>query len=513
MPKILGAAGLRKVTWKGPDLTREANRGGTVRRLITLKRPTHFACQPLMRSLFQKSALASELVSRDDLNAALQQLRAKGELSATAATVADRKLADALVEMGRLNTYQASRLLAGESTFRLGPYYILDSIGQGGMGQVFKAEHHIMGRIVALKVLPKSKSTPGAIASFTREIRAQAKLDHEHLVRAFDAGHDRNVYYLVTEYIPGMDLRRYIRERGPLSMREAATIISQAADGLQHAHEMGLVHRDVKPGNLLVTPDGHTKVSDLGLAGWLNEDDPEFLSGKIVGTADYLAPEQILNPGAVAPVGDVYSLGCTLYYAVTGKVPFPGGTTAEKAHHHCNDTPLKPNRLNSALSEEFVEIIAQMMEKDPQTRVQTAAEVVQLLAPWAEDHVTAPDVPDLTAGAPPRPNIPQPPPPDRVADGISDFSDFSELADLLPADGEGQSQISQGTDPVASADHETIPDGLPRRLLTAQKRALQSLGERIRETPFLIWLLLVLVPAGLATVIAVLIAMIRAMNN
>src|SRR5205085_182166 len=136
----------------------------------------------------------------------------------------------------------------------------------------------------------------------------QAKLDHEHLVRAFDAGHDKNVFYLVTEFVPGCDLRKYVRQRRKISMQEAATIISQAADGLQHAHELGLVHRDIKPGNLLVTPDGHTKVSDLGLAGWLNEEDPTFMSGKIVGTADYLPPEQILDPSNVTPLGDVYSL-------------------------------------------------------------------------------------------------------------------------------------------------------------------------------------------------------------
>jgi serine/threonine protein kinase len=462
-----------------------------------------------MRSQFRQCALASELVSGADLEAAVTELRAAGGGTVTEATITDRQLADKLIEMGRLNSYQAIQLLRGTSTLNLGPYRILDEIGRGGMGEVYKAEHPIMGRVVAIKVLPRSKSTPSTIASFTREIRAQAQLDHDHLVRAFDAGHEKNVYYLVTEYIPGTDLRRYVRSRGPLSMREAATIISQAADGLQHAHELGLVHRDVKPGNLLVTPEGHTKVSDLGLAGWLNEEDPAFLSGKIVGTADYLPPEQILNPGNVSPVGDIYSLGCTLYYAVTGKVPYPGGTTAEKAHRHCNDTPWKPNRLNPELSEEFVEIISQMMEKDPQKRIQTAAEVVRALAPWADDTVPAPTEPDLTAGVPPRSNVP-PPPPDRVDYGSSEFAEF---VDLLSSDGEGHSQVSQGTDPVASASQETIPDVSPRRLLIAQHRLVRSIWDRVRNTPLLVWALVILVPAALATMIAVTIEIIRTMRS
>ena len=439
----------------------------------------------------------------------MMDLRAKGGATSTEAAVTDRQLADALIEMGRLNSYQASQLLAGQSSLNLGPYRILDSIGQGGMGQVFKAEHLIMGRVVAVKVLPRSKSTPTAIASFAREIRAQAKLDHDHLVRAFDAGHERNVYFLVTEYIPGTDLRRYVRSRGPLSMKEAATIISQAADGLQHAHELGLVHRDVKPGNLLVTPEGHTKVSDLGLAGWLNEDDPEFLSGKIVGTADYLPPEQILTPGTVTPAGDIYSLGCTLYYAVTGKVPYPGGTTAEKAHRHCNDTPTPARRINPLLSEEFVAVIAAMMNKDPKARIQTAAEVARRLAPWAGDNVPAPTEPDQTAGVPPRSNIPLPPPPDQVDDGTGDFVDF---ADLLATD-TGHSQVSQGTDPVASGDQETLPEGIPRRLLVAQNRLFHAVGGRIRRTPLTVWALGILIPVALAAAVAVVVAIVRSMGG
>ena len=174
--------------------------------------------------------------------------------------------------MGLLNAWQAKQLLDGRTKFTLGPYRIIDSIGQGGMGQVFKAEHPLMGRIVAVKVLPRDKSTPEAIANFTREIQALAKLDHASLVRALDAGHDGNVHYLVTEYVPGTDLRKLVRRDGPLGMETAAHIISQVAEGLQHAHRQGLIHRDVKPGNVLVTPEGEAKLSDLGLAGPIGGD-------------------------------------------------------------------------------------------------------------------------------------------------------------------------------------------------------------------------------------------------
>ena len=172
-------------------------------------------------------------------------------------------------------------------------------------------------------------------------------------------------YFLVTEYVPGTDLRKYVRQHGPLDMRAAATIISQAAKGLGHAHEQGLIHRDVKPGNLLVTPEGKTKVSDLGLGRLDERCRQRSAAGKIVGTADYLSPEQILTPRQVTPTSDIYSLGCTLYYAVTGKVPFPGGTTRDKARRHLEDMPLHPRRLNPELTDKFVDVIAEMMEKKP----------------------------------------------------------------------------------------------------------------------------------------------------
>ena len=299
---------------------------------------------------------------------------------------ADERLATELVRREVLTHYQADQLLAGLTKLTLGPYLITDWIGEGGMGQVFKAVHKVMGRECAVKVLPYHKTTEQAKKVFLREIRAQARLDHPHLVRAFDAGEDGKVRYLVVEYVPGANLRRLVRLQEKLSMRQAASIITQAALGLAHAHSKGLIHRDVKPGNILVTPDGIAKVSDLGLAGYLGEKDADPLAGKVMGTADYLSPEQIRGQDT-SPASDIYSLGCTLYYAVTGKVPFPTGTAASKAVRHCEGQPYHPRMFNPELSEEFVEVIADMTEKDPKDRPESMEIVAERLAPWAETPV------------------------------------------------------------------------------------------------------------------------------
>jgi len=188
----------------------------------------------------------------------------------------------------------------------------------------------------------------------------------------------------VTEFVPGSDLRRLVRHHGALSERQAALIVSQAAEALAYAHQCGLVHRDVKPGNLLVTPEGHTKLTDLGLASFASDASPasDPAPRHIVGTPDFLAPEAIVAPGQVRPASDVYSLGCTLYYAVTGKVPFPGGTTSEKLRRHLEEAPLTPARLNSQLDPQFVDLIADMMHKRLTERLGSAEEVVQRLRPW-----------------------------------------------------------------------------------------------------------------------------------
>ena len=332
---------------------------------------------------FEQCALASGLLTQSQLDDARAGIRwSEGDEPDLNAPPSDQQLADRLIETGVLNLWQAKQLLDGRTKFNLGPYVIIDSIGQGGMGQVFKAKHPKLG-IVAVKVLPRDKSTPEAVASFTREIQALESLDHPKLVSALDAGEDGNVHYMVTEYVPGWDLRKLVRRDGPLGMAEAASIICQVAEGLEYAHSQGLIHRDVKPGNVLVAPDGEVKLSDLGLAGPLagqGEADPRY--GKIVGTADYLSPDHVRDPWTPTPAWDIYSLGCTLYYTVTGKVPFPGGSTSDKAKAHCELRPLDPRRLNPNLSPEFVEVMADLMAKDPAQRVRTAREVIERLTPF-----------------------------------------------------------------------------------------------------------------------------------
>jgi serine/threonine protein kinase len=333
------------------------------------------------RPRFRETALASGLIEEPQLAAAEQGVgifMSHGDVDPEAW---DQAVSEKLVSQGLLTPFQAHEMLAGRRRFRLGQYTVLDEIGKGGMGQVFRAEHAMMGREVAVKVLPRAKATPESEAAFRREMRMLGRLDHENLVRAFDAGYDAMVYYLVTELVPGIDLKRYVQKWGPLDEETAASVIAQAARGLAYAHDQGLVHRDVKPGNLLVMQDGRVKVLDLGLAGSQLEEESSRI-GRVVGTMDYIAPEQIRAPDDVGPSADIYALGCTFYFAVTGRVPFPGGSRKEKMQRHLAESPDPVRRLAPQLSDAFCRVIDDMMAKAPEKRIGSAAEVVERLRPW-----------------------------------------------------------------------------------------------------------------------------------
>jgi serine/threonine protein kinase len=319
-----------------------------------------------------------------------EQLEAvEQELSSRSDNV--RALAKTLLARGWLTAFQINRLLHGKGQdLLLGPYVLLDRLGEGGMGQVFKARHQKLGRIVAIKVLRKAELKDARlIERFRREILAVAQLDHPNVVKARDAGEHADFCYYVMDYVDGMDLTRLVQGAGPLPVRQACDYLRQAALALQHAHERGLVHRDIKPSNLLVTADGTTvQLLDLGLARMRGPGpDGEQLAtvtqiGVFVGTPDFVAPEQAVNSRDVDIRADIYSLGCTFYFLLTGEPPFPGDSPMDKLIKHKLEEPIKLEAARPDVPRAVVAIQRKLMAKKPEDRFQTPAEVAAALEPF-----------------------------------------------------------------------------------------------------------------------------------
>jgi len=300
----------------------------------------------------------------------------------------------ALIDRGLLTSWQMDQLRKGRHKgFVLGKYKLLRLLGAGGMSSVYLAEHMTLHNKVAIKVLPvKRVEQTSYLARFKREAESSARLNHPHIARAFDLDTSGSIYFIVMEYIDGVDLYARVKKDGPLPVREAADFIRQAALGLHHAHEEGLVHRDIKPANLMVDKRGHVKILDLGLA-LANDDEEASLTKehdeKVLGTADYLAPEQARDSHKADRRSDIYSLGCTLYYLLVGKAPFAKGSLAERIRAHMNEPA--PNLLDarSDFPAAIVELYFRMMEKHPDARQQTAQEVADALASWLAATATA----------------------------------------------------------------------------------------------------------------------------
>lgn len=339
-----------------------------------------------MASEFLDLVRRSKLVEAETLEQFLDKLAAKhgGKLPST-----KEEQSAALVKAGLLTQWQADKLLLGKHKgFMLGKYKLLGLLGRGGMSQVYLAEHMLMKRKVAIKVLPKNRVEDSSyLERFRIEARAAAKLDDPHIVRAYDIDHDGDTHYLVMEYVKGRDLHVVVKEDGPLKYELAADYIRQVARGLDHAHEMGLVHRDIKPANCLLDEKGTVKLLDMGLARLVGDEASLTLENNenVLGTADYLAPEQALNSHKADHRADIYSLGCTLYYLLTGHPPFPEGTISERLLKHqveeapsiANDRPDVPPSL--------VIICNRMMAKAIEDRYQTAGEVSNELTDWLAD--------------------------------------------------------------------------------------------------------------------------------
>lgn len=326
----------------------------------------------------------SELVEDDQLESFLKKCAAKhgGSIPDDAEVLA----AD-MVEEGLLTEWQVKKLLTGRyKGFRLGKYKLLGEVGKGGMSAVYLAEHMLMRRRVAIKVLPKSRVKDASyLERFRLEARAVAKLDDPHIVRAFDIDNEGDIHYIVMEYVDGQDLHRLVSDKGPLDPDTAADYIAQAATGLAHAHSKSLVHRDIKPANLLVDKTQTVKLLDLGLAK-LTEDDQASLTlandENVLGTADYLSPEQALNSHTADHRSDIYSLGCTLYFLLTGRPPFPEGTISERLLKHQVEEPDSLLKLRPDLPMSLIDICQKMMSKRPELRYESASEVAERLTQW-----------------------------------------------------------------------------------------------------------------------------------
>ena len=266
-------------------------------------------------------------------------------------------------------------------------YCVLELLGSGGMGTVYKARHRLMDRLVALKILkPQLVNRPAAMKRFCREMQAAARLVHPNIVHAYDAEQVGATHFLVLEYVPGVNLAELLREGGRLPVERACDYGRQAALGLQHAFENGMVHRDIKPHNLMLTPEGRVKILDFGLARFVSEAAPAAdtrrLTGcsKGLGTPNYMAPEKAHHADIRA---DIYSLGCTLYHLLSGRVPFPGGTAKDKLRCHRRRRPDSLYGLRPEVPAKLAQVVARMMVKEPAGRYATPAEVAQALAPFA----------------------------------------------------------------------------------------------------------------------------------
>jgi serine/threonine protein kinase len=313
-----------------------------------------------------------------------------------------------LIQDGVITSFQGEQFLLGKwKGFTLGKYRLLERIGVGGMGQVFLCEHTYMRRRVAIKVLPPTKAQdPVSLARFYREARVASALDHPNIVKTYDIDQDANLHFLVMEYVDGTSLLDLVKRFGPLNVLRASHYIRQACQGLQYAHQAGMIHRDIKPGNIMVDRQGTAKLLDMGLARFYRDEKDQLTlkydDKNVLGTADYVAPEQTRDSRNIDIRADIYGMGATFYYILTGQPPFPEPSVAEKLIAHQTKKPRPIRELRPEVPVGLAKIIDKMMAKDPKERFQTPQEVVDALEVWTQQPIDPPpadEMPKLSPAA------------------------------------------------------------------------------------------------------------------
>jgi eukaryotic-like serine/threonine-protein kinase len=300
-------------------------------------------------------------------------------------TIISRSPPDAIPPLSRTGVQGLGRILVGE---QLGHYMLEEFVGGGGMGAVFRATDIELGRSVALKVVSGVHNDDDTLRRFKNEAQSAARLDHHNIARVYYVGEDKGWHYIVFEFIHGVNIRDLVDHRGPLPLDEAVYYTLQVAEALEHASQRDVVHRDIKPSNVLVMQDGKVKLVDMGLARLHQVEsaaDELTASGVTLGTFDYISPEQARDPRSADVRSDLYSLGCTLFYMLTGRPPFPEGTVLQKLFSHSLDAPPDPRDVRPDIPGEVTEIVHKLLAKNPQERYQTPSELIQRLLRLADE--------------------------------------------------------------------------------------------------------------------------------
>jgi eukaryotic-like serine/threonine-protein kinase len=300
-------------------------------------------------------------------------------------TIISKSPPDALPHLTRTGVQDLGRILVGE---QLGHFVLEEFVGGGGMGAVFRATDIELGRTVALKVVSGVHNDDDTLRRFKNEAQSAARLDHHNIARVYYVGEDKGWHYIVFEFISGVNIRDLVEHRGPLPLDEAIYYTLQVSEALEHASQRDVVHRDIKPSNVLVMQDGKVKLVDMGLARLHQVEsaaDELTASGVTLGTFDYISPEQARDPRSADVRSDLYSLGCTLYYMLTGRPPFPEGTVLQKLFSHSLDAPPDPRDLRPDLPDDVTQVVHKLLAKNPLERFQTPAELMMRLLRMADD--------------------------------------------------------------------------------------------------------------------------------
>ncbi len=387
-----------------PDLEKTVCESDADRQGIHEPAATHAGAQPSSRGVATYHEFAAALIDIGLIDVAALERYAAGSADGVLG------LSRALVKAGYLTPYQAAALYQNKSRgLLIGNYLILDKVGQGGMGMVFKARHRKLGRLGALKILPPSFTRDrGAVMRFRREFEAAAGLKHVNVVAAFEADEDRGVHYLVMDYVVGVNLDRIVAEQGPLPVHQALDYLIQSARGLEAAHEKGIIHRDIKPGNLMLDRAGTVRVLDLGLARIIDASNPfsKTVEGRItqsgtyMGSIDYMAPEQAEDAHAADHRADIYSLGCTFFFLLAGRAPFAGASMLKRMVAHQEHPAPSLRAVRSDVSPALEAAYQKMMAKKPEDRPASMAEVIALLQ--ASKHSTATGAENVAPPSEPR---------------------------------------------------------------------------------------------------------------